>query len=76
MATEQPNLLDDDGTLGGTNETESGDGGTSKLSLDGKMSSRPIDLALPNLLADQLKTAGVLDADLGLVGMLLDGEGF
>ena len=76
MATEQPNLLDDDGTLGGTNETETGDGGTSKLSLNCKVCAGPIDLTLPKLLAHQLKTTGVLDADLGLVGMLLDGEGF
>ena len=76
MATEQPNLLDDDGTLGGANETETGNGGASKLSLDGKVSARTVDLALSKFLAHQLKTAGVLDTDLGLVGMLLDGEGF
>ena len=39
------------------------------------MGTRTVDLALSELLAKERKTAGVLDTDLGLVGMLLDGEG-
>ena len=73
--TKPTNLLDDDGTLGGTNETESGDSGTGRLSLDGEVGTRTVDLALSEFLAKQLKTTSVLDTDLGLVGMLLDGEG-
>ena len=40
------------------------------------MGTRTVDLALSEFLAKQLKTTSVLDTDLGLVGMLLDGEGF
>ena len=57
MATKQPNLLDDDGTLGSTNETESGDCGTGRLSLDGEVGTRTVDLASAKFLTEQLKTA-------------------
>ena len=67
--------LDNDGTLGGTNEAEAGKRGAGQLALDGEMSSWAADLALSDLHAPNLKLTGVVDADLGLVGLLLDGEG-
>lgn len=69
------NSLDNDGTLGGTNEAEAGKRGAGQLALDGEMSSWAADLALSDLHAPNLKLTGVVDADLGLVGLLLDGEG-
>ena len=73
--TDMQNSLDNDGTLGGTNEAEAGKRGAGQLALDGEMSSWAADLALSDLHAPNLKLTGVVDADLGLVGLLLDGEG-
>ena len=69
------NSLDNDGALGGTNKAEAGKRRAGQLALNGEMRSWAADLTLSHLLAPNLELTGVVDADLGLVGLLLDGEG-